>query len=374
MVTNIIQRCGYLLLACSSLCCGAEDISPEAAAKFYERAEWKAEDYFDDPLVLELCSAIEANDLEVMRRLIEEGVDVNAKGKGNVTPLLWAYPANQLDRFKLLLEHGADPNVQLTENMPKVKGFFSKHHLVIKGDSVTWMAMQTRFDSYLELVIEHGADVNQIHPRWKNTLLDSAVGWNKFEAVKLLVKNGANLDWKTPEGSTIVMGPIQNGKYEMTLLLLELGADYSIYTPESNFRLIHFVAREERTRDFVRKKDWRKSNDFRRSNPWVEGDEERHQKVVDWLEARGEDYKKAQAEERLWWEWLQKDEYEEKMRKAYYDRIQREAYERIRREKSKVETSDKQHLEQIDSSLDNASDSDNESLRDAMEKQGERSS
>jgi hypothetical protein len=34
---------------------------------------------------------------------------VNAKGKGNMTPLLWAYFDDRPQRLLLLLEHGADP-------------------------------------------------------------------------------------------------------------------------------------------------------------------------------------------------------------------------------------------------------------------------
>ena len=103
---------------------------------FHEKAGWKAEDYFDDPQVIALCKAIEANDLEEMKQLIDAGADVNAKGKGNMTPLLWALPDNQLERFKMLLEHGADSNVIIESD-------FNTRGGMRAGDSVTHMVFKT---------------------------------------------------------------------------------------------------------------------------------------------------------------------------------------------------------------------------------------
>ena len=56
---------------------------------------WKAEEYFTHPQVIALCRAIEADDLKEMDRLIAAGVNVNAQGKGKMTPLLWAFPDNK---------------------------------------------------------------------------------------------------------------------------------------------------------------------------------------------------------------------------------------------------------------------------------------
>src|SRR5215471_13824001 len=92
-------------------------------ATFHENFGWKAEDYFTDPQVIALCKAIQANDLTEMDRLITAGANVNAKGKDNMTPLLWAFPDNKLDRFKKLLEHGADPNVAIKSDLNTHEGF-----------------------------------------------------------------------------------------------------------------------------------------------------------------------------------------------------------------------------------------------------------
>ncbi len=40
---------------------------------WHDKFNWQAEDYFDDPQVIALCKATEANDLEEMERLAQAG-------------------------------------------------------------------------------------------------------------------------------------------------------------------------------------------------------------------------------------------------------------------------------------------------------------
>ncbi len=82
------HRC---LLLVFLACTGCERIVANALpsySTFHQKIGLKAEDYFDDPKVIKLCHAIEANDLDKMDQLIADGVDVNAKGKDNVTLVL----------------------------------------------------------------------------------------------------------------------------------------------------------------------------------------------------------------------------------------------------------------------------------------------
>ena len=74
--------------------CGVMNLQP--GRTYHQRCGWKAVDCFTDPKVIALCRAIEANDLAEMERLVQAGADVNARVKGNMTPLLWAFPDNHL--------------------------------------------------------------------------------------------------------------------------------------------------------------------------------------------------------------------------------------------------------------------------------------
>ncbi len=122
---------------------------------WHEKFGWKAEDYFDDPKVVALCHAIESNDIKEIDRLVADGANVNAKGKDNMTPLLWAFPDNKLDRFNLLLRHGADPNIA-------VEGDFNTRGAITPGDSVTILAAGTSFPGYFEAVFDQGGDPNLV--------------------------------------------------------------------------------------------------------------------------------------------------------------------------------------------------------------------
>ena len=50
-------------------------------SRFHRKVGWVAENYFSDPDVIQLCHAIEEDDLQRIRKLIDEGVNVNALGK-----------------------------------------------------------------------------------------------------------------------------------------------------------------------------------------------------------------------------------------------------------------------------------------------------
>ena len=54
---------------------------------------WSPDLFFDDPKVIQLCEAIREKDYEEIDRLVKvKGVDINATGRMNVTPLFWAFP------------------------------------------------------------------------------------------------------------------------------------------------------------------------------------------------------------------------------------------------------------------------------------------
>ena len=101
---------------------------PQIKGPPHQRLGWKTEKYFTDPKVVLLCKAIEAKDLKEIARLVASGVNVNAKGRGNMTPLLWAFPMGE-EVFEKLLELGADPNIKLTEKVWTI--------CLSEGDSVT---------------------------------------------------------------------------------------------------------------------------------------------------------------------------------------------------------------------------------------------
>lgn len=225
-------------VCCCAAGCGVPQLLP--GCTIHQRCGWKAEDYFTDPQVISLCHAIEEADLDEMERLVKAGADVNAQGKDKMTPLLWAFPDNQLPRFKWLLEKGADPNVYTESDFGDPRAFQP-------GDSVTHMASRSIFGHFWP-VFEHGGDPNLpsklrgfsgMTPVYFVIRSGAA---DKKERITRLAQLGANLN--RPEGvssSPLVVAEGYFGRYDLCLLLLDLGADPTLYEGDGVSRLTHLL-------------------------------------------------------------------------------------------------------------------------------------
>lgn len=292
---------------------GCGDKSNAMVSTWYEKFGWKAEDYFDDPKVIALCHAIEANNIGEIDRLIAAGANVNAKGKDNMTPLLWAFPDKKLACFTRLLELGANPNVA-------IKSSLNTHGGLAAGDSITHIACKTEFPGYFEAVFSHGGNPNLI----KNgvikgdTPLFSVItgsGSNKMVKVKLLINKGADLNhinglWATPAMQAVGWG----GQFDVALMVLTAGADYKINKPKSNTRLVHTVAIEEQFR-----------------SKWTPQQAADYQKLSNWLEQHGESIASAKADIKRWQSWnTTPDEFRRKMDAEIADRKAKEADEKAK--------------------------------------------
>lgn len=285
-MTSINARCftlafvSFLLVmaGCSDVV-QLSDLQPEGGS-WHSKAGWQAEDYFSDPQVIALCRAIEADDLEEIDRLIAAGADVNAKGKGNMTPLLWAFPDNKLERFKRLLEHGADPNVITESDFGNPSAFHP-------GDSVTHMAARTRFTRYFGSVMEHGGDANLTDRARNTTPIHSVIraGLPDGKArIQLLIDKGADLNSFDSHGSTPAMAAVGwFGQYDIALMILNAGADPGIYQENNVQKLVHYVVRDERRLSA--------SSAEQRAN---------YRSLVQWLAARGEAIEEARCDVARW--------------------------------------------------------------------------
>jgi outer membrane murein-binding lipoprotein Lpp len=209
-------------------------------APWHELHGWKAADFFTDPQVIALCDAIAANDVARMKERIAAGADVNARGKGNMTPLLWAFVDNKPERFRLLLEAGANPNVYIESD-------FGIRQAFSPGDSVTHMACRSTFDHFWP-VFEHGGD-----PNWPNkepgcrgespvyTVIKSGAG-DKKKRIARLAEAGGSMN-RAPGASSSPLGTAASwfGRFDLCLVLLDLGADPSQYEGNEITKITHYL-------------------------------------------------------------------------------------------------------------------------------------
>jgi ankyrin repeat protein len=263
--------------------CGAMNLLPGRTT--HQRFGWKAEDYFTDPQVIALCRAIEANDLAEMERLVNAGADVNAQGKGKMTPLLWAFPDNELPRFSWLLEHGANPNVV-------VEGDFNTRQSISSGDSVTFMACKSSFPGYFDAVFDNGGDPNIRHTGplgFKHTPLFAVItrgSGNKAAKIRRLIELGADMNDRASGGTPVMQAVTWGGQYNLALMMLEAGADHQTYQHNEYRRLVHVVAGQER-----------------RLGQYAPEQRDGFHKLVKWLEDHGESFEKAKADIARWDSW-----------------------------------------------------------------------
>jgi ankyrin repeat protein len=279
---------------------------------WHARCDWNAEEYFDDPLVIALCKAIEENDTAEIDRLVAAGADVNALGKGNMTPLLWAYPDNKLERFKRLLEHGADPNVVFESE-------FNTRQGIRPGDSITHMVCKSSFPGYFEAVFDHGGDPNLVKsgrgmiaatPLF-TVITEGGGDWHKIQR---LIDLGADLNYISGGEATPPMQATSwGGQYDLALKLLEAGADPSIYkSPDSNSKLVHLLIYEKE----------------RRGSLWSPEQKADFERLVEWLEDHGESYDAAKQDVERWHTWsLSRGEFRRNMAAEVAERKRREARE-----------------------------------------------
>jgi uncharacterized protein len=199
----------------------------------HQRLKWKAEDFFTDAGVIKLCKAIEAKDLKEIDRLVKSGVDVNAKGRGNMTPLLWAFPMGE-SVFEKLQELGADPNIKLTKDVwTMLRKGRSVMSVAALGDLLDGPVHDQYFydapmDSYLKLVLEHGGNPNIEDNNGDTPLLSLRYSDRSkvLNRIRLLLDAGADINHRNKQGKTTLLECINS--YYFALDLLKCGADYRI--------------------------------------------------------------------------------------------------------------------------------------------------
>jgi ankyrin len=182
--------------------------------------------------------------------LIAHGADVNKANKGNWTPLYLAtdnrnieggdYPVprpdiDHLEYIKFLLDHGADPNGRAKDNT-LTRTIFTMQWFYEDGCTPFVRAAQSSDTELMQLLLDWGADPF-IRTEFADTALTAAggIGWvegvtyersakENFEAVKMLVYLGLDVNGANKDGRTALMGAALKGRSEVVQFLVDHGA------------------------------------------------------------------------------------------------------------------------------------------------------
>jgi ankyrin repeat protein len=166
-----------------------------------------------------LADAVKARDVDTVRALLKQHVDVNAAAPDGATALHWAAQWDDIDLADLLIKSHAQ--VDATD----VYGVTPLIMAAINGSG----AMITR-------LLDAGANPNLALPNGETPLMNAARS-GKLDAVRPLLKRGAKVDAvESVRGQNAIMWAAAEGHTAVVKTLLEAGAEVSSrsksgYTP-----------------------------------------------------------------------------------------------------------------------------------------------
>ena len=210
-VQGSLPRSGWLVLSVACLAVSGIAGSPEAFA------EAGAE--------LALVEAVKSRDMNAVRRLLAEGVDVNTPQPDGATALHWAAYRDDLDTATLLIASGA--NVTAANEL---------------GATPLWLAADNGSAPMIERLLDAGADPNVALPEGETPIMTAARTGNA-DAVRLLLARGADLNVSEHmRGQTALMWAVAQGHHAVVATLLEHGADVDARS-KTRPRLMHADSR-----------------------------------------------------------------------------------------------------------------------------------
>lgn len=131
--------------------------------------------------VNDLNDYIGAKDYESVKKLLNSGINSNEKDSNEDFPIWMAILSGDIKILNILVEHGANINILINKGAnetPILKYFLS--------------GMDVKIDILKEM-IKHGANINESNIDGYTPLILASMG-NDFESVKVLLENGANID------------------------------------------------------------------------------------------------------------------------------------------------------------------------------------
>ena len=146
-----------------------------------------------------------SGDLANVKRLTQEGSDVDRKDEWGWTALYWAVRGNHKEVAEFLIAKGANVNI---------KGQ--------KDQTPLLLAVIDNQEEMVEMLIAKGADVND-KDNWNWTALHSAAGNGNKDMVELLIARGANVNARDGGNRTPLWYAQDKGHSEIVELLRKHG-------------------------------------------------------------------------------------------------------------------------------------------------------
>ncbi|MEP6754960.1 MAG: ankyrin repeat domain-containing protein [Chthonomonadales bacterium] len=155
-------------------------------------------------------NAITRDDKITVARLLDGGLDTLTQSNA----LVYACTETRVEIVRMMLEHGVDPNNRDYEG----KLPLSWAIIFATGTS------EKRYLPVIKLLLEHGAQINTGVPGFLPPLSEAA-GYDEREVIKLLLQHGADVNYHNSRHSTALYEAQKYANAPTTTVLLAAGAD-----------------------------------------------------------------------------------------------------------------------------------------------------
>jgi ankyrin repeat protein len=190
-----------------------------------------------------LAKAAESGDMQRVRALLKQGVDVNLPDADGTTALHWVAQWNDVRTVSLLVgagakvnlanRHGATPlwvaaALGSTEVVKALlKAGADPNAPALSGEAPLVAAALSGSVDIVNALLAHGADVNAQESWRGQTALMMAVGKHmpSPDVTKVLLECGADAHIRSPGGMTALLFAVRQGDIESVRLLLAAGAN-----------------------------------------------------------------------------------------------------------------------------------------------------
>jgi ankyrin repeat protein len=204
----VVKRTAILLLAAVIACvfigCANESVNrPRESGNTAQPRESVAPTQLL-PQEAEMLEAAAKGNTARVQELLDQGVNVNMRGRDGNTPIMEAAYGNHLDTVKLLLDHGADLSAKKRDGATPIT-LASDKEMVALFKNVTSMvsAASAGNNSILETFLNQGTPINALSESGESAL-HAACWTGKTDTVKFLLEHGADPQIKKADGATPV--------------------------------------------------------------------------------------------------------------------------------------------------------------------------
>ena len=187
-----------------------------------------------------LMEAIRLSRSDIVRMLLDKGADMEAKDKEGRTSLMIAIAEEKMELMKILIDKGAE--IEAQDTMGRTPLFYAVENIEVvrllleKGANVNHTTVENTSPLLYSVYFNMGKGVIEIllslgagdKEGTKEVALICATMEGNIEAVKVLLKNGADANAKGDEGLSALMYAAESGLSEscceISSLLLDHGA------------------------------------------------------------------------------------------------------------------------------------------------------